>query len=125
MRKAEIQRQVNEIVKAPYLKVIHGEPTEGFLGEVPELPGCFTAGETEAEALLNLREAMTAWLTTALDDGDPIPPPSQGPNSGLCLVLALPVDLSKRLRAQAEAAGLTQSQYALRLLTQAVFAGTR
>ena len=32
----------------------------------PELPGCVSAGETEAEALENIREAITLYLEPVL-----------------------------------------------------------
>lgn len=120
MKKAELRRQAREVVRAPYLKVIQGEPEEGFLGEVPDLPGCFTAGESEEETLANLSDAMTAWVMTALDDGDPIPPPSSGSTAGPCLALRLSPDLSQRLRKQAQAEGVSQDEYAARLLDRAL-----
>ena len=43
---------------------------------VPELPGCLTDGETPAEALTNLNEAMAAWFESHLLYGDPIPVPA-------------------------------------------------
>jgi predicted RNase H-like HicB family nuclease len=33
-----------------------------IVAEVPEFPGCFSQGRTEAEALVNIKEAITAWL---------------------------------------------------------------
>lgn len=75
MNDSALARQVNELMKRPYRKVIRGTPAEGFLGEVPELPGCLTAGETEVEALENLREAMAAWFESAIIAGRPIPEP--------------------------------------------------
>jgi len=30
--------------------------------ECPELPGCVSQGENEAEALINIREAIAGWL---------------------------------------------------------------
>ena len=62
-----IERQVAEIMKRPYRKVISGDADEGFLIEVPDLPGCMTAGETEEEALELLRDAMVGWLTVSLN----------------------------------------------------------
>ncbi len=75
MTDAERDRRVAELLERPYRKVIRGDTKEGFLAEAPELPGCLSAGATEAEALANLREAMAAWFESALLDSAPIPDP--------------------------------------------------
>ena len=46
-----------------------------FIAEVPELPGCMAHGDTQEEALANVKEAMQLWLDTAREFGDPIPEP--------------------------------------------------
>lgn len=74
-----LEEQVQAIIRRPYHRVITGEPVEGYLGEVLELPGCLTAGETAEEALRNLDEAMAVWIESALVHGDPIPEPIAGP----------------------------------------------
>lgn len=74
-----LEAQVQAILRRPYHRVITGEPIDGYLGEVPELPGCVTAGETSEEALSNLEEVMAVWIESALVHGDPIPEPSAGP----------------------------------------------
>jgi predicted RNase H-like HicB family nuclease len=33
-----------------------------MVAECPALPGCFSQGKTEQEALTNIKEAITAWL---------------------------------------------------------------
>ncbi|CAO3450084.1 hypothetical protein [Azospirillum argentinense] len=43
---------------------------------VPDLPGCFSAGDTLDEAVAATREAAAAWIDAALDSGEPIPPAS-------------------------------------------------
>jgi predicted RNase H-like HicB family nuclease len=43
---------------------------------VPDLPGCFSAGDTLDEALDGAKEAVTAWVDAALDAGPPVPAPS-------------------------------------------------
>ncbi len=43
---------------------------------VPDLPGCFSAGDTMEEALIQAEEAVTAWIETILDAGQAIPQPS-------------------------------------------------
>jgi predicted RNase H-like HicB family nuclease len=40
---------------------------------VPDLPGCFSAGDTMDEAITNAHEAILIMLETYLDDGKPFP----------------------------------------------------
>ena len=53
-----------------------GNDTTAFGVVVPDLPGCFSAGETLDEALANAEEAIDLWIETALDHGWEIPVPS-------------------------------------------------
>lgn len=76
MNELEREARVQALLTRPYTKVIRGDAAEGFLGEAAELPGCLTAGETEQEALANLREAMAAWFEAALVAGRAIPEPA-------------------------------------------------
>ena len=41
------------------------ESDEGFSVSVPGLPGCWSQGETEAEALSNIEEAIREYLEVA------------------------------------------------------------
>lgn len=43
---------------------------------VPDLPGCFSAGDTLEEAMIQAEEAITGWIEVALDAGQVIPTPS-------------------------------------------------
>jgi antitoxin HicB len=47
----------------------------GFLATVPELPGCMSDGETRAEALANVEDAISTWLHCARKLGRAIPEP--------------------------------------------------
>jgi predicted RNase H-like HicB family nuclease len=49
--------------------VIHEEPTGGFWGEVPALPGCYSQGESVNELLGNLREAISGVLEVMQEEG--------------------------------------------------------
>ncbi len=53
------------------------EPDEDgvFVAEVPSLPGCVSQGRTRAEALTNVREAITVYLESLEAHGEPVPPP--------------------------------------------------
>lgn len=37
-------------------------PTKRWSAVFPELPGCATAGDTEAEAMANAQEALALWF---------------------------------------------------------------
>jgi predicted RNase H-like HicB family nuclease len=41
---------------------------EGFAVSCPALPGCWSQGSTQAEALANIREAIQLWLEVAGED---------------------------------------------------------
>jgi predicted RNase H-like HicB family nuclease len=53
-----------------------GTGTSAFGVVVPDLPGCFSAGDSLDEAIFAAEEAATAWIDAALDAGESIPPPS-------------------------------------------------
>lgn len=45
-----------------YAVVIHEEPLGGYWAEVPELPGCYSQGESVPELIGNIREAFSGVL---------------------------------------------------------------
>lgn len=53
-----------------------GTDTTAFGVVVPDLPGCFSAGDTLDEALVAVEEAAAAWIDAALDAGLAIPKPT-------------------------------------------------
>jgi predicted RNase H-like HicB family nuclease len=53
-----------------------GSETTAFGVVVPDLPGCFSAGDTLDEAMSGAEEAAAAWIDAALDAGESIPAPS-------------------------------------------------
>jgi len=48
--------------KATYKAVVHEEAEGGYWAEVPDLPGCFTQGETLDALYQNLIEAIACHL---------------------------------------------------------------
>ncbi len=58
-----------------YPIVIHKDPDSAYSVTVPDLPGCFTDGETVEEALKQAREAIECHLGGILLDGNQIPEP--------------------------------------------------
>lgn len=53
-----------------------GNETTAWGVVVPDLPGCFSAGDTLDEALAGAETAAAAWIDAALDAGHAIPAPS-------------------------------------------------
>ncbi len=50
--------------------IIEKDPnTQRYSAVVPGLPGCASAGDTEAEALENIKEAIALWF-------EPVEPPA-------------------------------------------------
>lgn len=48
---------------------------QGFVADVPELPGCMAHGDDQESALKNVKEAMDFWIERAEELGRPIPVP--------------------------------------------------
>ncbi|MBK7927870.1 MAG: type II toxin-antitoxin system HicB family antitoxin [Bryobacterales bacterium] len=48
---------------------------DAYIAEVPQLAGCAAHGDSQEEALRNAQEAMSLWIETAKEFGDPIPEP--------------------------------------------------
>ena len=49
-----------------YKVIIHAAEEGGYWAEIPELPGCFSQGETLDEIKENIRESALAWMQGAL-----------------------------------------------------------
>ncbi len=65
MKSSAANRQTPPAKKGSGIKVkvvIHRAEEGGFWAEVPALPGCFTQGQTRAELLANLRDAIEGCL---------------------------------------------------------------
>ncbi|MDR3688257.1 MAG: type II toxin-antitoxin system HicB family antitoxin [Fimbriimonas sp.] len=59
-----------------YAILLEPQHEGGSTGTVPDLPGCVSQGETEAECHANIAEAIEGWIETAHRNGWPVPKPS-------------------------------------------------
>lgn len=115
-----------------------GDEQHAFGVVVPDLPGCFSGGDTLDEAIDNAREAIELWLETVIDDGGSVPAPrpisehqSDPEYSGWIWVvvdvdlaslsdkvervnITLPARVLRRIDAAAKAVGETRSGYIAR-----------
>jgi predicted RNase H-like HicB family nuclease len=55
-------------------QVILSPGEDGFwVAECPSLPGCISQGETRADAIANIREAIEAYIAALEEDGLDVP----------------------------------------------------
>lgn len=57
------------------IEIFYSEDDDGYIAVVPELPGCSAYGESEEQALQEIKTATDLWITTARDLGREIPKP--------------------------------------------------
>lgn len=57
------------------IEIFYSEEDNGYIAIVPELKGCSAFGETEEEALEEVKIAMELWLETAKKEDRKIPQP--------------------------------------------------
>ncbi len=118
----KIELRIQELLSRPYRKLIWGDPQEGFIATAPELDGCMTVGESEAEALELLRDAMAGWFESRLVHGQPIPDPTASADahySGKILIRTSP-RLHRLLTEQAQTQGVSLNQWITTALAIAV-----
>jgi predicted RNase H-like HicB family nuclease len=60
-----------------YRILLTPEEEGGFSVSVPVLPGCFTQGETIEEAIEMAREAISLYVESLVEDGEPVPDDSK------------------------------------------------
>lgn len=58
-----------------YPIVLEREEDGRYSVSAPDLPGCFSWGQSRQDAVDNIREAIEIWMESAKADGEPIPPP--------------------------------------------------
>lgn len=56
-----------------YTVVLEQEGDGGYVASAPALPGCVSQGDTRAEVLKNIQEAIALYVEDCRDAGDPVP----------------------------------------------------
>lgn len=120
------------------IAIEQGGDDQAFGVVVPDLPGCFSAGDTLDEAVDNAKEAIELWLETVIDDGGAVPSPESiaehqaNPEFAGWIWAVVPVDLAalsdkaervnitlparvlRRIDSEAKASGETRSGFIAR-----------
>jgi predicted RNase H-like HicB family nuclease len=56
-----------------YTVILQRESDGGYVATVPALPGCVSQGDTRAEVLKNIEEAIELYLEDVREAGEAIP----------------------------------------------------
>ncbi len=76
-----------------YLVVVHQDrPGDPCVVTAPDLPGCFSAGDTLDDALENAADTIALWIEAVIEKGEPVPAPSAHVDPDGGIVAAVSVD---------------------------------
>jgi antitoxin HicB len=103
-----------------HIRRLDADEGGGYLIEFPDLPGCISDGATVAEAIANGADALRAWIATAEEFGDPVPPPSRPADETYSgrWNLRVPKSLHRRLAERAKAEGVSLNTLTVTLLAE-------
>jgi predicted RNase H-like HicB family nuclease len=98
--------------------VFWSDEDEAYIAVATDLPGCSAIGNTQADALSELQDAIAAWIEAQRAVGNPIPAPSSPArdHSGKILI-RIPRSLHAKLAFTANTEGVSLNQYILHLLS--------
>ncbi|MDH3000785.1 hypothetical protein A1D23_01850 [Chelonobacter oris] len=86
--------------------------SDGYVVSVPDVPGCFSAGDTLEQAISNVKEAIAFHVEGLIEDGEDIPQPQSlenhraNPEFAEFILSVIDVDLS-HLMGKAEKINIT------------------
>jgi predicted RNase H-like HicB family nuclease len=110
-----IDERIAKILRQPYHWIIQ-PGADGYSAWVLEFPGCFSSGETAEEAVVELQDAITGWVSIELESGHGIPEPIDPEHSSGRTQIRIPPSLHYRAQVRAEMEGISLN----RLLSDAV-----
>lgn len=93
------------------------EGDQYWVAEIPDLPGCVADGDTPEEAVESLEEAKRLWIEARLENGHPIPEPTDTRGYSGRLLLRMPKSLHRKLAAQSRREGTSLNMYVVSLLS--------
>jgi antitoxin HicB len=101
--------------------VFWSDEDEGFIAVAPDLPGSSAFGETEAEALSELDQAIGAWIEAARAAGNTVPAPSRQTSPSLPsgkVLVRMPRTLHQSLVQEADREDVSLNQFVVYVLSR-------
>jgi predicted RNase H-like HicB family nuclease len=59
-----------------YVYIIEKARDGSYSAYVPDLPGCTTSGQTEAEVRAKVKDAVATYIESLKEHNEPVPPPT-------------------------------------------------
>lgn len=109
---------------AHIISPLSAEDGGGFLISFPDLPGCMSDGNTEAEAVQNGRDAFVAVVSALHDMEREIPAPSFSPDDATVpgasgkFVARVPKSIHAKLTSRAKAEGVSLNTLVLAFIAE-------
>ena len=64
-----MMKTLNDYLAMSYrMEIVEDKDEGGFVVSFPDLPGCFSCGETVESAVANAMDAKKEWLAVALEE---------------------------------------------------------
>ena len=120
MRKDTEHKDLEYYLSLRYPVTVHPDPDGGLVGEIEELPGCMTQGETLDEVFQAIEDARKLWIKTAYGEGQGIPLPRDMEKYTGKFVVRIPRGLHRDLARVAKRQGVSLNQYVTSLLSTGV-----
>jgi antitoxin HicB len=119
-----MKKDLEYYAKLPYTIILEkGEgPGDYWVARIAELPHCMIHGSTPEDALKEIEEVKIEWLESNLEDGLPIPEPTEHKYSGMIRV-RMPPSLHRVLADRASVEDVSLNQYMVTALARAVGQG--
>lgn len=105
-----LRMELKDYMKLPYTRMVHELEDESghyFYGQILELDGCQSTGDTLEELYESLNEAMEGYLEVKIENGLPIPEPNKVEGYSGKFNVRLPKSLHQRLTIEAEKEGVS------------------
>ena len=109
-RERGLSMELKDYMKLPYTRMVHEIDDESghyFYGQILELDGCQSTGDTVEELYENLNEALEGYLEVKIENGLPIPKPENVEGYSGKFNVRLPKSLHQRLVIEAYREGVS------------------
>ena len=87
-----------------------------WMAEIPDFPGCLSDGATPEKAIEMIMDAKATWIEATLEDGYPIPEPSEELEYSGNLRVRMPKSLHGHLVSEAKREGVSLNQHIVAVL---------